>query len=505
MEKQEKQKRIEIGVALAGFFIATVGFLYWKGTLTSGFHLIDDKDLFYYQELIQKEGLLGACITQLKYDLSIGRFRLLYCPLRMVVTYLFGTNFFYWSLYKGIEIWIAAVCLYFFVRNLKFHKGYSIAFTGIILVGAQSAAWWKLGTQENTGIMLLAITLLLLSIPRHNIKRKKCYYVSLSIMTVLTACIKESFAAFLPALLLIQMWIELDRADAVRLEDVWKAIKVNSKYIIFTCIVTLLQGIGILNGMRGSGKGTGNSKQLLLNMWFTVNGGTLGIYVQFAAIFLLLLAMLLCIKHTWKKYYLNLGIGVLIGGYVTATQLIIHAQSQLYERYIFPWIVGYAFCCVVVMGRAFQEEKQAKWVYLLGVLWLLSNRYPVMAYNAEVFAKDGRAVGAFLQDINEKTEPDSKIVTMMPATFIEWNFATCTWLENHGRENAYATNFDDTHSYSSLEHQDIKESNDYSAVQVIVTMEDGGEDMTEDLNIDWEQYEKLTYEGFYTYAVYFKQ
>lgn len=507
MEKQEKQKRIEIGVALVGFFIATVGFLYWKGTLTSGFHLIDDKDLFACENLIQNEGIFEAFITLLRNDFQIGRFRVLYCLLRIVATFILGTNYFYWSVYKGIEIWGAAVCLYFFARNLKFHKSYAVAFVGIVLVGAQSAAWWKLGTQENTGILLLAVTLLLLSVSRENMEHKRCYYVGLGIMTILTASIKESFAAFLPALLLIQLWIELDKMDAVQFKDIWKVMKSNRGYILFTCFITLLMGIGILSGASSKKMGIGNIevKQKLLNMWFTVNGGTLGIYVQFAAIFLLLVIMVLCITHTWKKYYVSFAIGASIGLYVTATQLFIHANTQLYERYIFPWIVGYAFCNVMVMGSVFRKENQAKWIYLAGLLWLLLNRYPIMEYNAEAFAKDGNAVGAFLYDIQEKTVSESKIVAMMPDTFLEWNFATCIWLENNGRENVYAANFDDMQSYSSLKNQEISEFYDYSDVQVLVTMDDGGKNMIEGLDVNWEEYEKRTYEGLYTYAVYFKR
>lgn len=75
------------------FAVLVFGVVAFTGTLTSGFHLVDDWEFAKYQNWMQLEGQsLWDCLRQaVGYDLTM-RFRPLYYINRVLMTAVFGIN-----------------------------------------------------------------------------------------------------------------------------------------------------------------------------------------------------------------------------------------------------------------------------------------------------------------------------------------------------------------------------------------------------------------------------
>lgn len=138
---------------LVSLFFALMVFslLLSTGTITSGWHMVDDHEFLEYQiELSRSEGTVFTCIQKaLEEDIG-SRFRPLYYIFRVILTTFFGSNLVVWSIFKAIEIVISFIFLYLCARTLKCTVFYSIIFTMVVMVGPQSVVWWKLGPQEST-------------------------------------------------------------------------------------------------------------------------------------------------------------------------------------------------------------------------------------------------------------------------------------------------------------------------------------------------------------------
>lgn len=135
-----------------GFFSVLVfGVVLGMGTLTSGFHLVDDWEFAKYVDWMTLEGRSVAdCLREaVGYDLTM-RFRPLYYINRVLMAAVFGINLTAMSVIKAAEIVAAFVLLYYCARRMRCNMVYAALFSLTVLTGYQSAVWWKLGRRSPT-------------------------------------------------------------------------------------------------------------------------------------------------------------------------------------------------------------------------------------------------------------------------------------------------------------------------------------------------------------------
>ena len=139
------------------FAALVFGLLIVTGTLTSGFHLVDDWEFAKYVDWMTLEGYsLWDCLREaVGFDLTL-RFRPLYYINRVLTAYVFGINLTAMSVVKAFEIVAALAALYYCARQMKCNMVYAALFSLTVMVGYQSAVWWKLGPQESYDIMMFA-------------------------------------------------------------------------------------------------------------------------------------------------------------------------------------------------------------------------------------------------------------------------------------------------------------------------------------------------------------
>lgn len=114
-DRLEKLGRRQEALLVWGFFVLLVfGVVAATGTLTSGFHLVDDWEFAKYVDRMTLDGIsLWECLKEaVGFDLTL-RFRPLYYINRVLMAYVFGINLTAMSVVKASEIVVALAALYY--------------------------------------------------------------------------------------------------------------------------------------------------------------------------------------------------------------------------------------------------------------------------------------------------------------------------------------------------------------------------------------------------------
>lgn len=191
-----------------GFFALLVfGVVLGTGTLFSGFHLVDDWEFAKYVDQMSLEGYsLWDCLKEnLGFDLTL-RFRPLYYVNRILTAYVFGINLTAISVMKAVEIVVALAALYYCARQMKCNMVYAALFSLTVMVGYQSAVWWKLGPQESYAVMLFAVGFFFL-LKWLSTERKGYAFASIGAL-FLMSIYKEPFILLLPFVGLYVLYAE---------------------------------------------------------------------------------------------------------------------------------------------------------------------------------------------------------------------------------------------------------------------------------------------------------
>ena len=113
-----RKKEYLVTFILFSFFVFIV-FLS-TGTITSGWHLVDDHEFVRYGLYMNSpDGSLLSCIKNVLQTDFASRFRPLYHILRISATAVLGTNLVAWSVLKGGEAVLALFLLYICARQLR--------------------------------------------------------------------------------------------------------------------------------------------------------------------------------------------------------------------------------------------------------------------------------------------------------------------------------------------------------------------------------------------------
>ena len=160
----------------------------------------------------------------------------------------------------------------------------------------------------------------------------------------------------------------------------------------------------------------------------------MGSYTIAGGVFLFAIVMyVLEISKELRKKYLWFAA---ISAYVMAVQLIAHAKSLMWERYMIPWVVGYAFLFVLLGYRIFEQNKWRRTVYTAVLIILFLVEAPKAYQMSRDYAYDGQMLRVYFQNIFDNSDEVSQVVCAFRDE--EINLATECWLEVHGRTQVYS-------------------------------------------------------------------
>lgn len=415
------------------FAVLVFGVVTFTGTLTSGFHLVDDWEFAKYQNWMQLEGQsLWDCLRQaVGYDLTM-RFRPLYYINRVLMTAVFGINLTAMSVVKAMEIVIAMAALYYCARRLKCNPVYALLFSLTVMVGYQSPVWWKLGPQESYDIMMFAIGFYFL-LRWLQEKRKRDAVISIAAL-ILMSIYKEPFILLLPFVCLFVVWQDM-QGKKVTVKSLWEAVRGRLPYLL-TLVLVFVAEMFLLVFVIGTNNYdyVGMDSSLTLadykRIWLDAAGADLKWYIRFGILMGLILL-------TYWEQVKKLGWELLLTVAVILPQCVSYSKTGIAERYLLPCIVGYAFFFVIVGCNFRPLSGKRRILYVLCLLLMLAAHGRVALREAEYFAYRGESVKTAMEDTLELVRGTDKKVLSCFYPNLEANRTMYYWFRLKGYDEFF--------------------------------------------------------------------
>jgi hypothetical protein len=420
-------------------FACTFGFLYFTGTLTSGYHFIDDHTLINVHNSLTTGSLPKTMHNYVFNDFAI-RFRPLFYVYTVLLVYLFGLNFFGMSLFIGFLGAITLVIFYLGLRKLSFGILPSLLFVALIFVGPQAAIWWRLGTNETIAIFFLGLSFLFLAKCSNgdNYRINNAFFV---VFLSLAALSKESFLVAVPAFILLKLGIELG-GQITGWRDVLKTNWLSAIPLLIT-----FMGLLVIKFVIGTNKiGYAGVTSTFHDFLHGVRGILLGAEsLRFWIVLVILITVvyfvsLLEIPEEWQvgfksfvRYSLPYFIFIVV---LLVPEVILHAKSGMTERYLLPTTVGLALTVVVIwQGITSKYFRAFAGALIVGFL-LVSTSGTAKA--ASSFAVDGKSTNYFFNTVIGNASNRGNILFVAePVQRFEVTYSIMTYLKAFGRSNLF--------------------------------------------------------------------
>lgn len=418
---------------LALFLVA--GVVLGMGTLTSGFHLVDDHEFlrWTYQLKYENGNIFEMMKKWLREDLSL-RYIPLYYANRMLSCYFFGANLIPYSILKALEFMLSVVFLYYCGREMGACKIYSVLFAFTAVIGYQSPVWWKLGPQEAQETVLFSAGFFCML--RYLKSNKKGWMAGSIFLFALMVNYKESFIILMPFLILYVLYYEINFSENgnVALPGILRCIKKRLGYFITLCVLFLIPVLVIVLYV-GTNKYGNVGLDSSASIFEYVDGisrtleGDFKWYKRFGMLFcMILLTYWDELKKLWKEMLLTVAF--------LLPQFIIFGRSGIGERYVLPSAIGFAFFFVCVIPKWKPLSGKRRFIYVLGILLCLAAHGRVMLREADYFRYRGESVTSMLEAVNQMKKEDSNVLSCFRPNE-EGNLTINFWLKLRGFDNVY--------------------------------------------------------------------
>lgn len=396
------------------------------GTLTSGYHLIDDHEILLYANYFQEGTYTWKTIlSEGLFDYFEGgmRFRPLYFTLRLLRSWLLGANFTAWSVVVGLEIVGCLIAAYYIMRRMGVNCLCSGLASFLLLTGGQSEIWWRLGPQEPTGLLMWLLCMLL--IQEYERKPGVIRGILVVVFGFLMAASKESFTLLLPSLGLFCIGYDFWLSGY---ESLWKGIVYTLRKNIFIfaamflnlCVnmYIIIYRVGLLSiGYAGVDMDAGASGYLnMLREMLKWDSMKSYEYLQSAVVILALISLIVGIRKDKRKEDGKRGmqkVGKALLGIsfasIMLSQLILYARSGMSARYFVPFTVGFVGMNVAVILSG-MKNRYCRWI-LIGIIGVaLIPMYYGVWNEGKAFAIQGRRLNTCLEMIESSYGRDDTVI-----------------------------------------------------------------------------------------------
>ena len=428
-------KRWELVLVILLSALMVLGIIIGMGTLTSGYHLVDDHEFLEWIHQMRNEGksVWELIARKLRQDFTL-RYEPAYYATRILSTCIFGVGLTGYSLVKAAEITIACIFLYYCGRRMGATKFYSFLFAALSLVGYQSAAWWKLGPQESQCTMFFAVGFYCML--RYLENQRKIWAVLSIVLFFIMSNFKESFILLIPFLMLYVLYSELqkDGETALTWRRIWKCIRNRFWYLltlglIFLVLVFVIVVFVGVNDYDMVGLDASIPLKVYAEALQRSFANDLKWYKRCGILFILiLLTYWEDLKKLWKE--------MLLAASFLLPQLVIFGQTGLGERYILPSSIGAALFFVIIIPKWKPLSGKRRMVYVLGLWLLLAAHGRVALREADYFRYRGQSVNTMLETVLEWSDQDTKVLSCFRPNE-EGNLTLNYWMLVHGYDNVY--------------------------------------------------------------------
>ena len=430
----EQLGRRKEAVLVWGFFALLVfGVVSIMGTLNSGFHLVDDWEFAKYVDWMTLEGRsLWECLKEaVGYDLTM-RFRPLYYINRVLMAAVFGINLTAMSIIKAAEIVAAFVLLYYCARQMKCNMAYAALFSMTVLVGYQSAVWWKLGPQESYDIMMFALGFYLL-LKWLRTGRKWYSFASVGAFFLMSVY-KEPFILTLPFVGLYVLYEEM-QGRKVTFTNLWDSVKRRLPYLLaigFLFVAEMVMIVFVIGTNNYSYVGLDESVTFdqYAQAWSLAAHTDMKWYMRFGVL------MGLIFLTYWEQVK-KLGWEILLTLAVILPQCITYSKTSMTERYLLPCVLGFAFFFVIVGCNFRPLSGKRRIAYFLCLLLMLAAHGRVVLREAAYFTYRGESIKTMMEATLDLVGGTDKKVLSCFAPNLEGNRTMYYWFRLHGYDEFF--------------------------------------------------------------------
>ncbi len=439
MDKKEFSLR---AIVLSSFAIVLFAFLGLNGTLSSGFHFVDNHEVVQInKDVSDANGNVAKVLTTwVKNDLG-GRFRPMYMADNVIVDTLFHGNFFLISIYHAILMVLIAFFLFLSLRKIGFNVIESVAFPLIAFIGHQSAILWRLGPNESIGMWYLSLTLISMVYAVKSENRKYIFQILFVVFSSLTLLCKESFLLLTPAIILIYFFLELTKNEMQN----WKTI-ISKHLVEFSILIIIFISslTFVLKNVNTESLGYAGIKGVEFRSY--LNAFTTLFFSGKIGLISLLFFLISCVTNYFVKYnkektLLNHFFLFIIVLAIVLPQVYIYGKSGIFERYFLPGILGWALMLIYSLNSIRQiiifkfDIKYLKVYFVFEILlisFMLLPRVVKESEEAKIFTEEGRNVNEVFSFIIENADSTETIlfiadpVTDFERTFSFRRYLNCT-------------------------------------------------------------------------------
>ena len=465
----------EIVIVFAIDLIIFGTLILYTGSLWSGFHLVDDHTVLSISEMLRGMSIIDVAKALTISELG-ARFRPFYNILLAVKTAFVGVDMFWWMLISLIEGIASYIMLYAAVRYLGLNYFESFFFATLILIGEQITPWYRALNQENTGVFILSILFFILCYAfcgeNKGLQKKAVFRFVVIFLAIILSLQKEAFVLLLPFWWLFIIYLEVSFSNL----EIKTAVKKNVDYLVVLVCVSLAEIILIMTVSSG-GAATGYAGFSSSVAMKTYIKGIITSVRKSLWIYLILMLVGIVLgfglyKRAIKKADIIL---ILISIGVMGSQLVLHARSRMWERYMHPFIWAWALFSLVFIFRILRNRKWAYYIYLFSCIVALGFASKSAYEHASKWANDGVQAKNLLCNIEELSSED-KLLTN--TSWMEWNLAIAIYL------NYY---YPDGHvSITQVEELGDTEEIDYSLYDVVLVEKKEWKSVSDDVKEQFE-------------------
>jgi hypothetical protein len=408
-------------VVVLSIIVSVFLFLTLTGTITSGYHFVDDHEVIKIKHDLKSSSLNVVTKKWVIEDLTKNtRFRPLYSIHRVLQTKILGSDFLLWSLYNGVLCCLAIISFFLGMRNMAFSIGESVTFLIIAFIGPQSSVWWRLGPGESLGMVFLSLSFYFMSktSDKKNYLLNNLFFILFLILSSLT---KESFMIIVPGMIVFKIWNDKNR--------IWFSFKdsVYRNMILIVPLIVLLIELYVIRRYVGTSY-AGLDSNIISNITrFLFNS------IHFVKIYLnLFIACLLLFISNWfinrRLIKFNL-FSIVVFVLVFAPNVILYNSTGLEERYLLPVTFGLGFLIVTYINGF---EDSPGWFKKVAIALVIFSLIPFIhsSYAEAVkFTEEGVQTQKLLTAISANFIPGNQVIAVAdPVESYEYSVSLQTYL-----------------------------------------------------------------------------
>lgn len=405
MRKSESDKLSFTEILIAGclftgiVLIVAIG----EGTLFSGWHFVDDHEYLEWLNIINSGEMSWPQLLYSVWRTDFAtRFRPLYFPYRIFLTYLFGADITAYAILRTAETVAALVLLYVMARCSTGNRICSFLFSMLSMTGYQAAVWWKLGPQEEECTILFAVGMILLErwLPR----QRTGLMVGALASFVLMSLFHESYILVIPFIVCYVLVYSVRQQHQTgrngNLFAVARYINQARWFFMISLTVYLIVILGIIavfvgtNGYSGAGFSLSISPWTIMDSYYYAIGGDLKYYFFLG---IPLVGVLLTYWDRLKAVRAEICLLLIF----VFPQLLLYSKESMGERYILPMSIGLSWFFVLVVSKHQIVRAKRGGIYYALLLVLLVLGFRSTLIEANYYSFRGQSVTTAMNYIRD--------------------------------------------------------------------------------------------------------